>query len=62
MVLRLNNQWLESEEITHLQNRFKKYNWCNLITTFNGKKMKLHGKIYARYSSNFLLKNKDWLN
>lgn len=62
MLLRLNRKWEDNNQIIELQNRFKKHNWSNIIRESNGIKMNLHGEINARYSSNFLLRNKNWVN
>lgn len=59
---RLEGKWIDNEEILNLQNKFKQHNWKNIIQEINGIKNNYHGEINARYSSNFLLRNKNWVS
>ena len=58
---RLERKWIDSKEILDLQNKFKQHNWKGVIQEANGIKTNCHGKINANYSSNYLIKNPNWL-
>ena len=58
---RLEGKWNESNEILDLQNKYKQHNWKSIIQEINGIKNNYHGEINARYSSNYLIKNPNWL-
>ena len=62
MLLRLTGKWRDNNEIIDLQKKFKNHNWQDLYRIQGKKKDYYHGEIRGRYSSTFLLKNKDWLN
>ena len=62
MYLRLENQWNDTEDIKLLQKKFRNHNWKNIYRLHEDKSMAYHGEIRGRYSSTFLLKNRNWLN
>ncbi|MDC1162725.1 TIGR04372 family glycosyltransferase [Candidatus Pelagibacter sp.] len=62
LYLRLENKWNDTDEILSLQKKFNQHNWKNIYQLQGDKTVFYHGEIKGRYSSAFLLKNKDWLN
>ncbi len=62
MLDRLEGKWKDNERLIEMQKKFKKQNWNNLYIDINGNKYYFHNKIKARYSSDFLLQNPEWLN
>ena len=62
LYLRLENKWNDTDEISSLQKKFRNHNWKNIYRLHEDKSMAYHGEIRGRYSSTFLLKNRNWLN
>ena len=56
---RLNNEWKDTNEDKENQKKFWQIFEDNLKKLNTNEK--LHGKIYAKFSSNYLRKNKDWI-
>ncbi len=60
---RLDGEWIDNKEIVELQTKFKCHDWKKLVVRYSKLSSQCyHGKIRANYSSDFLLKNREWLN